>query len=166
MQMLIQNVMFIFIWMCFNNNAHFVHFAIWQSEMQQWVVGENIFTKDTGNLLTEAGRFRASLAYTSQSQLTNFVLPSNMQQVLNSNVKKKPSNSSAMEEDCYQAHMLTFRTNPYIYSKNRKRQVPFFLLIRFSYKPIGLFLLDGIMEMLVCMLLVVWQMHNEQLLME
>lgn len=102
-----------------------------QSEMQQWVQGEQPFTKDTPNLFTEASRYRASVSYTSQSQLSNFVLPSNMQEVLDNYVKPNGEvgrNVSNQDEDCYQAHVLTFRTNPYIYSKNKQRQVSNLLL--------------------------------------
>ena len=96
------------------------------------IAGEEPVKKQTDLLYAMAGRYHTSTVPNLKSEAATFVLPSNLEKVLNvakvkGEKKELPSRLELgldplleaeildRDDDCYQAHMVTFKENPYNY---------------------------------------------------
>ena len=85
-----------------------------QAELTNQVTGEEPINKSTPNIVAYAGRYKASTIPILQSKAAKFQLPSNLQKVL------RETNSIS---DCYEAQVINFKQNPYMYGASAKSEV-------------------------------------------
>ena len=89
--------------------------------------GEGPINKTTEALSAYANRFQATDPLALQSEAATFTLPPNITKVKARSLMGS-ENSSVVEEgdtdqDCIQAHVLTFKDNPYVYGDDQDNRV-------------------------------------------
>ena len=104
-----------------------------QASIEHMITGEEPIKKQTDLLYAVAGRYKKSTIPKLQSNAVTFVLPNNLEKVLdtanvNGQTQRQALSKDGLgvdmdgevkvidpEEDCYQAHMVTFTQNPFNY---------------------------------------------------
>lgn len=97
-------------------------------------MGEESYKKDTPFLYTEAGRFKTSQQLQLQSDAGNFVLPSNIRNVIEQKSVMKDTQSKVMlAQDCYESHVVNFKKNPYVYGSGKHTKVRIIIIVTAIY---------------------------------
>lgn len=75
------------------------------------------------------GRYKMATSPDIRSDSASFALPSNLPKVFHDSARVKATwGSVATEEDCYQAQMISYTMNPYVYGHSGdKHKVRLFL---------------------------------------
>ena len=117
-------------------------FFFFQATLHNRVEEEEPVIAVTDNVFLLGGRYKMAAKPVIQSEAAKFSLPANLLQSLTKQITEKNREDGIMAEsgfgmedeerlkeavleDCFQAHMVSFMKNPYLYGKNQVRYFGF-----------------------------------------